>query len=156
MPLLTRESLALLSPTPPTPPASLQHTGGGELISHCASLTFPSTHQAGFIMVALRRGFRLHHRLREEMEPLDITCNKSNCEPVSPSGLRMWKLNGAFQFCCSSPWGAEPAMEERLNVMCCCFSSGCELWQMPCTFAHSPPTLEQQYTQGRFHAQAAH
>ncbi|KAF5902005.1 TBC1 domain family member 4 isoform X2, partial [Clarias magur] len=37
--------------------------------------------------------------------PCNPLCNKSNCEPVSPSGLRMWKLNGAFQLCCSSPWG---------------------------------------------------
>lgn len=82
MPLLAGESQALLSPTPPTPPASLQHTGGEELISHCASLTFPGAHQARFIMVASRRGFRLRHRVREEMEPLDIAltnCRHANC-----------------------------------------------------------------------------
>lgn len=71
-------------------------------------------------------------------------------------GQRKWFIETRYSLSIyPEPNNVKAAVEVSLNVKCCYFSSGSGLWQMPRTFAHSPPTLEQPCTRGRFHVQAA-
>lgn len=71
-------------------------------------------------------------------------------------GQRKWLIETRYSLSIHpEPNNVKAAVEVSLNVKCCYFSLGSGLWQMPRTFAHSPPTLEQPCTRGRFCVQAA-